>query len=254
MLPNFRGRFPRRGPLPIKYVILITIFFFVLSTTFGLWIVNRGIKPTLLNYAEMQTKKIATLVLNNAITKKIQDETSIQDFIQYVQTENGVGMYSVNTQTINRIQADVVNLVQMNLKKVEQGNIALLETLIEDEIDFEALKNEEGVVFKVPLGQATNNAILGNIGPKIPIRFTLIGNVVPEISLTSKQVGINNTWVEAFIHLKINMQIIIPFATTITTIEQDILAGSGLIPGEVPQFYSGQNGVNPSIEVPTNRN
>lgn len=251
---KFRGRLPRRGPLPIRYVILITFAFFILSTTIGLWIINRGIEPTLMNYAETQTQKIATLVLNNAITKKIQEETNIQDFIQYVQTENGEGMYTINAKTINRIQGEVVNLVQMNLKSAESGNLSVLESLTDIEIDTELDGKEDGIVFKVPLGQATNNALLGNLGPQIPIRFTAIGNVEPEISLKSKALGINNTWVEAFIHLKVNIQIIVPFATSITTVQQDIFAGSGLIPGDVPQFYSGQDGANPSIEVPLDGN
>ena len=43
------------------------------------------------------------------------------------------------------------------------------------EYDPQAMEEQGGVVFFVPIGQATDIPLLGNLGPKIPIRFHVIG-------------------------------------------------------------------------------
>jgi sporulation protein YunB len=103
----------------------------------------------------------------------------------------------------------------------------------------------------VPLGQATNMALLGNLGHKIPVRFHAIGEVRPDVKIDPKPMGINNTWIDVAIHLEVSVQIITPFATEITKLEQKIPVGGRLIQGEVPQFYNnGGSGITPSIQIP----
>ena len=45
------------------------------------------------------------------------------------------------------------------------------------EYDPQAMEEQGGIVFFVPIGQASNIPLLGNLGPKIPIRFHVIGDV-----------------------------------------------------------------------------
>lgn len=160
-----------------------------------------------------------------------------------------------NTEVINRILADVRTTVDENLDEIEKGNIDILP--LEDEIDYDPtqMQAQGGVVFFVPLGQVTNMPLLGNLGPKIPIRFHIIGdaqaNVVPFI----KEFGINNAYVEVNIVLKVQVKIIVPLATKTSYIEQTIPVAIGLVQGPVPQvFSSGEGGVTPNIEVPLKEN
>ena len=109
----------------------------------------------------------------------------------------------------------------------------------------------DGIVFFVPMGQALNLPLLGNLGPTIPIRFHIIGNVHSDVRSTIREFGINNAYVEVSIHLEVNVQIIIPFASKSTTVEQHIPVAIGLIRGTVPHIYTdGGEGVQPSLEVP----
>lgn len=86
-MSKFKTYKPRRGgPLPFRYVMIITFLFFMISTGFGLWIINKGLKPTLLAYAETQTSRIGTLVINKAINKKIADVLDIADITEEVKT------------------------------------------------------------------------------------------------------------------------------------------------------------------------
>lgn len=107
------------------------------------------------------------------------------------------------------------------------------------EIETDETAASDGIVWYVPLGQATQIALLGNLGPKIPVKFTAIGDVRPDVKIESKPMGINNTWVDVFIHIEVSVQIITPFATEITKIEQSIPVGNSLIQGMYRNFIMG---------------
>ncbi|WP_307285543.1 sporulation protein YunB [Bacillus sp. SORGH_AS_0510] len=249
-MAKFRRRLTKRGPLPFRYVMLLTFVFFLFSTATGLWLVNRGIEPTLMRYAESETRNIASLVINRAITKRTTNVGDNNEVIKIVPGSNGKGQNAqLNTDLINRVLAETTAQIQKNLKTAKRGEIALLETDVE--IETENTAKEDGIVWYVPLGQATNISLLGNIGPKIPVKFHAIGEVEPDVHIQTKEMGINNTWVEVSVDIVVSVQIITPFATKITKLKQSIPVGGSLVEGEVPQFYNGGGGsVTPSIQIP----
>jgi sporulation protein YunB len=132
----------------------------------------------------------------------------------------------------------------------EKGDLSALEQLSDVKIETNKPKDLEGIIWYVPLGQASNITLLGNLGPKIPVRFNAIGNVHPDVKTTVKPMGINNTWIDIAIHLEVSIQIITPFDTKITKLSQNIPVAAGLIQGEVPQFYNGGGSSSPSFELP----
>jgi sporulation protein YunB len=231
--------------------MLLSFVFFLFSTAIGIWVINKGIEPVLMRYAEVQTKKIASLVINKAINKKTVE---VGDVIAIEPGTNGAPpSASLKTEIINQKLSEITSEIQKNLNAAEKGELSSLEKLTDVEIDVEAA-DTNGIVWNVPLGQATGMALLGNLGPKIPVRFHAIGEVRPDVKFKPTPIGINNTWIDVAIHLEVSVQIITPFATKITMLEQKIPVGGRLIQGEVPQFYNGGGSTLPSIELPTNGN
>jgi sporulation protein YunB len=252
-LVKFRRRLGRkRGPLPFRYVMLLSFVFFLMSTSLGIWIVNRGLEPSLMRYAESKTKQIASQVITKAINKKTVD---VGDVIRVEPGQNGAQpSASLNTEVINQKLSEITNEIQKNLNAAEKGDLASLQQLTDVDIEV-GPSDQDGIVWNVPLGQATNMALLGNLGPKIPVRFHAIGEVRPDVKINPRPMGINNTWIDVAIHLEVSVQIITPFATEITTLPQKIFVGGRLIEGKVPQFYNGGGGGTlPSIELPTTGN
>jgi sporulation protein YunB len=248
-LAKFRVRHRKRGPLPFRYVMLLSFVFFLLSTAMGIWLVNKGIEPSLMRYAESKTKQIASQVINKAINKKTVE---VGDVIAVEPGQNGAQpSASLKTEVINQKLSEITSEIQKNLNAAEKGDLSSLERLTDVDIEVETKQREDGIVWNVPLGQATNMALLGNLGPKIPVRFHAIGEVRPDVKIDPKPMGINNTWIDVAIHLEVSVQIITPFATEITKLEQKIPVGGRLIQGEVPQFYNnGGSGITPSIQIP----
>lgn len=246
-------RFPhsrRRKKWNIRLTPLI-IPVLIISVGIFLVFVNTRLNPIFLDYAKVQTNKIASLVISRATNSRVTNVMDVNDIIEEVPSESSNMVTTrFNTEIINRVRADTTTLVQSHLEQAEQGNLELLPET-EYDFDHDAMQEKGGIVFYVPLGQAANIPLIGNLGPKIPIRFHLIGNVESNIGTDIREFGINNAYVEVYIHMKVNVQIIIPMATTSSVVEQRIPVAIGLVKGPVPHIYtSGESSAAPSVEVP----
>lgn len=226
---------------------MIGLFFFY---------VNQRLTPIYLQYAEVQTEKIASHVISEAITERISNVLDVNDIIQHVPTENSDQVtVKYNTEVINRILADVRTTVDENIEEMEKGNIDILP--LEEDIEYspEQMQAQGGVVFFVSLGQVTNLPLLGNLGPKIPIRFHVIGDAQADVVPYIEEFGINNAYVEVNIKLRVQVKIIVPLATKIAVVEQTIPVAIGLVQGQVPQVFSGGEGnskqnISVPVEIP----
>ncbi len=230
----------------------IILLFIVISVSLLFYVINVRLTPTYLRYAEVQSNKIASLVISKAINSRTSNVLDVNDIIEHVPSDqSNMVTTKFNTEIINRVLADTQNLVQTHLEQAEEGNLEHLPYLDDIEYDTEAMEDQGGIVFFVPLGQATNIPLLGNLGPKIPIRFHVIGNVKSNVESEIEEFGINNAYVEVNIYIKVNVQVIVPLATKMTSVEQRIPVAMGLVQGQVPQIYTrGDSATQPSIEVP----
>lgn len=207
--------------------------------------------PTFIQYAEVQTQKIASHVISQAISTRIANVLDVNDIIEHVPSDTSTMVTTkFNTEIINRVLADTRNLVELHLAQAEAGNTENLPMSDSIEYDPEVMKERGGIVFFVPVGQATNIPLLGNFGPKIPIRFHVIGDVQANVVTSLEEFGINNAYIEVNILLRVNVQIIVPLATKSSVIEQKIPVAIGLVQGAVPHIFNRGDGTSPSIEVP----
>jgi sporulation protein YunB len=255
-LAKFRGIRPpkpkkSKGPLPFQYVFLLSFVLFMFSTTVGLIIVNKGVEPVLHDYAKFEARRVATTVINKAVNQKVAEGLDPEDIV--ILHKNDVGditFINTNTALFNRVQSEMVNTIEKNLKLAEEGKLDQLQTLSDIEIE-ESSEMAKGFIREIPLGQATDLAILGNLGPKVPVKFTTVGVVEAKPVREYKELGINNFLVILSIRVKVDVQVIMPFSTKIQTVENTIPIGDFTVPGEVPQFYNGTGGegINPSIEI-----
>lgn len=230
--------------------IAIFLISFIACIILFLIYVNDRLLPTYLDYAEVQTYKIASHVVTRAISAKTV--MNVHEVIENVPTNsNEMVTTKFNTEIINKERAEIVSLIKLNLQEAEQGDLTHLPDLENVQYDVGSMEAGDGIVFFVPLGQALNLPILGNLGPKIPIRFHIIGNVSSNIISDITEFGINNAKVEVGIQIKVNVQIIVPFASKTATVEQYIPVAIGLVQSPVPHIWSGGGeGTQPSIEVP----
>jgi sporulation protein YunB len=240
---------PRRS-LKRRLLPLILPAFLVTIALF-LYYVNSRLTPIYLEYAEVETERIAAYVITQAIKSRSTDMYDVNEIIENVPNDSpGMVTNTLDTEIINRTRAEIHSLVEAHLKMAESGNLEMLPLSEDIEYDPEAMEDDGGVVFFVPMGQATGIPMIGNFGPKIPIRFHVIGEAQTTVETAITEFGINNAMVEVDILVTVNVQIIVPLATRRSVVEQRIPVAIGLIQSPIPQIYSQSDGNAPQVEVP----
>lgn len=231
-----RRKWRSRSQLSMRHRLVTAFLLFVLGVIFLFWLINRNLQPVLLNYADAQTEKIASMVLQKAISREITENLDIKDIM--IKEGGEGGSTSFNTQVINKVLAEVTDLAEENLDQAEAGDLRELEKLSGVDIDAKRTAQGDGIAYTIPLGQITNNAILGNIGPRIPIRFHAIGDVTSNVETKVEPFGINSAYVEVYIELEVNVQVIVPFASDMKVVKQTLPVAMGLVHGTVPNYYN----------------
>ena len=222
----------RKGPLPFRHVLLISFIIFIILTVQGLWFVNKSIQPTLMKYAQMQSKKVATAVMTKAVKDRIDEGFDVDSLMKVKTDKNGnVSTIDVNTKQVNEILTSTTTYIEKYLHAVEEGDSKAIGVLEKD-----------GISMSVPLGRMTDNALLGNIGPDIPIQFTTVGHVHTDIKQKFEEHGINNTAIKIVMEVEVTLQVLIPLHTDEVKVKQEIPIATKIVQGKVPEYY-GNGGV-----------
>ena len=251
-----KKRMKNRKNIPFRHVFVFSVLMFIGVTLWGLWVINHGIKPALINIATTKAKQIATYGINYGIKKK-----EVNDMRKYMQEQGVDKMISVeknndgeitavnyNTYIIAKLLTGTTQDVQQYLRSIEEGTRPIYNT--SDQI--EIVEKEKGVIAHIPLGQATNNVLLSNLGPRVPVKFEVISNVETNIKKEMKQLAINNVFITLSIHVEVQVQVVIPFGTDMVTVKSDIPLASNFFPGKVPMYWGG-SGDNASIVLPNDK-
>jgi sporulation protein YunB len=250
---KFKKRPLRNGPLPLKYTLLIGFIIFNLFTAQGLWIINKGIEPSLMSIAETKTRQIAAQAINDAISKKIADDIDINELIVIHENSNGEAVgYSFNPKIYNRVTSEANIRVQKYLDYVEAGELEKLQSFKNDiNIDYEQSRVEKGIVYYIPIGRATNNTLLSNLGPRVPVRFEILGAVTTDIETVREESGINNTYLDIYIIIKVQMNVVVPFSKRNIEVSNRVKLGDLFLEGDVPDYYNGNgNSAFPPVVIP----
>ncbi|MEW9109394.1 sporulation protein YunB [Cytobacillus gottheilii] len=240
-----------KGPLPAKHVFFISLILFVLLTFFGLLMIDEQIEPVLMDIAETRAKQFSAQAINDAITKELSETIDVNELIvRHGDGENAP--YSFNQQVVNKVMSDTNRMVQEYLDLVEQGELEQFEAFRNDSyIDYEASHKEKGIIYRIPLGMATKQTLFSNLGPKVPIKFELLGHSMSNVETKILETGINNTYLEVYVKVQVQMKVIIPLVERDIVMENSVKVGDLFYPGKVPQYFnggsSGQGDVNPVI-------
>lgn len=236
----------RKGPLPFHQVLIISVTLFIAMTYLSLYIVNALIKPVIMDIASLETKKVATSTINYSLNNVIKN-VDMNKLIIFNKDENGeILAVGFDPLIYSQVQVEAVQSAQTYLHALESGNA---EKLIDPEkiVDIDSIR--EGIIYSIPLGVATKNALFSQLGPKVPVKFTTIGDVEIDLNEEIKHVGINNTWIRVSLDLKVYVEVIIPFATELSVISTTIPIGMIFVPGDIPYFYGANQGGLPSPAV-----
>ena len=200
--------------------------------------INNRITPILLENAELEINKFSIIIVNKAISQVLEDKINVDDIFETVKNEDGViQTIDFNPVVVNQILNIAATVVQQNLKLLEEGDLDAIGIYDMDFSEDRVDDLEKGIIMRIPMGVLTNNTILSNLGPEIPVRIHYIGDVNSNITTKITQYGINNAMVEVGVHLEMTAQIILPFTTEKKILDCDIPIAIKIIQGSVPNYY-----------------
>lgn len=196
--------------------LIILVIAFLIS----LMVINyfsSQIKTILLPIAEARVNKYVNNMINNATGDILFDK----ELLKINKNSNDeVEMVTYNTYEVTKLIDKITMNIQDEFNGLEYGKV-----------------NDEFVLQKIPFGVIFGNVFLRNFGPKINIRFDMIGNVLTNIETEVKPYGINNAYVETRVFIEANARIIIPFVTKNIKITNVIPISINIYQGKVPNGY-----------------
>ena len=162
----------------------------------------------------------------------------VGEILQIVRKENGdISLVRYDTKKLNQFTIELTSLLTKDLDLMVKGKFEKLDLDIGRISSNSYLKVDDGILFLISLGSATGNSLLANIGPKIPLNLSVIGNVQTDVHSKVSNYGLNNALIEVFVDVQIQMVIQMPFLSEKAKIKKTIPLTMEMIQGDIPNYY-----------------
>ena len=212
-----------------KLIIIIIIFIIIIISLSSIYnIINKNITPLIIQYSEISTKRMASIIINYSINDDILLEDEINNlFLVTRNDKKEIEEVTLNSLIINKIQNRISDICENNLRLIEMEDYFLLK-------DF----NIDKEYFKIPLSVALNSKIFNKSIFTIPVKFKMIGNVTSNIDTDIKEYGINNSLITVSISITVEMKVVLPLTTNNVSVTTNVPIIMKLIQGKIPEYYS----------------
>ena len=222
------------------YLLLLSFIFICICTYFVIDFVGRIVGNNLIKYAEVEVGRIARYVVNYAVTTKNIKELEFNNlFIVSKNSNDEIQTVDFDPVVVNTVLNAITETVIAHFKAIEEGNLDLIDLsnsfLINTSID----KLKQGIIAEIPIGIVTGNTLLSNLGPKLPVKLSIAGEIESELQTEIKYYGINNALITVYVNINVSEQIYMPIATGRIVISQKIPIAIKLMQGVVPNAYFG---------------
>ena len=217
-----------------KVNLILIIFVLILSASLYLLnVFSKKAVPIFLEYAEIEVKRIASLVINNSVINGVGANITLDDLFIVKEDKNGnIISMDVNPASTNKLLQEVGNILEKNFKYLEDGNLDKLKLE-----DLNIKTNKKGVIYELPSGIMFDNIFLNNLLPKIPVRLNIVGTIFSKLTTDVESYGINNAIFKVNLYVSTEIKVILPFTSKNVKLEASIPIIIKIIEGDVPSYY-----------------
>lgn len=227
----------RKRKKKILNTIIIVFIFLVLCIILFINFYSKKAKDTLVTVASSETRKITILIINKAITKQMSTSWNDDIFDVVYNNAGEIILIDFNSKNTSKILSTVTSLIELNLRAIEEGKVDMLELPLNSLEAYDMDLLNKGIITYIPFGVISNSSFLANLGPKIPVRLSLIGDVVTGFSTDVTSYGINNALIKLMIDVKVDTRVILPITSEEITITASIPIAMKVIQGKIPEYY-----------------
>lgn len=219
---------------------MVTFFLICIVVYFVIDFVGGRLGKTLINYAEVEVGRIARYVVNYSVTTENIKKLEFNNlFIVTRNKEDEIQTVDFDPVVVNNVLNSITETVISYFRAIEEGNLEMFDLsksfLINTDID----KLKQGIIAEIPIGVVTGNTLLSNLGPKLPVKLSILGEIESYIGTEIKYYGINNALITVYVNIDVSQQIYMPIATGRVVISQKIPIAIKMMQGIVPDCYFG---------------
>jgi sporulation protein YunB len=252
-MPKIHLRRKRKGfqIKPINIFVLLSILVFT-GIYFILSFIGSTVTPNLFRLAEIEVRKLSNFVVNKAINEHLRNNNDLDNlFILGKDNNDKIVTIDFNSSYVSKILGSITWDIQKGLRFVEEGKLDKIGMDPDILATYNKNKLKYGILYEISSGGVLNNPILANLGPKIPVKISLLGDVISNINTKVSNYGINNAIIEVSVAIQIKEQIILPFSSEVIVVEQNALIATKIIQGNIPNYYfNSLSESSPLITVP----
>lgn len=228
---------------------ILVIILIIVGIYISLRIISKKLTPILFNYAENETRRVANIIVSKAVNSSSLKEID-DDFFIITKENDTIKSIDFDPVKLNNFMIKVIDKIQTNLKLLESGEIDKIDVDNKELLKYDKKNGKKGVFYEIPIGVVFNNPLLSNLGPKIPVKFTLMGEVISNVETQITNYGINNALLQTNINIKLTEKVLLPISSKEINVEYNIPISLKMIQGSIPNYYF--NGIeSKSIVVPT---
>lgn len=189
-------------------------------------------------YAEAETKRLTTLVINKSISYQLNSGMDVDSMFNIVKNNNDeIEMVDFNTVNVIKILNSITSLIEENLHAMTNGDISGVSIDLNGVSDMDYEYIGKGVIFEATMGSFTGSSLISNIGPKIPVKLNIVGDVVSNVETKVSEYGINNALIEVGIKVSVDTMVNTPFVSEVVNVEVVIPVSMKVISGSIPSYY-----------------
>ena len=167
-----------------KKYIQVMLISIVILTSILINYYGNSISKKIELIAQEKLEEISILYIKKDITP---DNIELNELIKINLNDKQEIIYAdIDMDYARKVMVDIVGKIQNNIYKLESGNISDFKNANE-------LKSKNGNLYLlVPLMLYTDNILVQNLGPKVPIKLSFYENVFGDIKTNITEYGINN--------------------------------------------------------------
>lgn len=188
-------------------------------------------------YINMEVERLTNNIVSREVSR-IMVESNHNSLLNIEKGNGVIENISYNTKEINLLTDKISKDVHKKLLNLEAGDVE--ESFLVDSTRGGRFKHiKDGILCDVSLGSVKGSTLFSNIGPKIPIRLTFIGQVNTDVDVKVREYGINNVIIEVDVIVKVTEHASMPLTSKKKEIVVREPISIELIKGEIPDYYNG---------------
>ena len=198
----------------IKFIIILIIAILTFIR------IVSSISPIFETLCKEKARSIATGICNEESTKIIQNYR-YEDLVTISKDkDDNITMIKSNIAPINLIISDVAQNIQTKINEKTQDKIG------------------------IRLGAFLGIRMLSGVGPMLPIKISVVGNVDTNLISEFNESGINQTIHRIYLQVDCEINIVTQYKQTNERISNQILIAENVIVGKIPETYYNLEGMN----------